>query len=175
MVVIVISGQPGCGNSTVAKLLAERLKLRYFSVGKLFKEQFDGEDETARAIGGWKTERGRSKKFHEHLDNMQKEEAKKDNVVIDSKLAIKMVDADLKVWLKAPFEVRAKRIVDREELDGDLASRELKEKEDLERENIKRIYGFDYFDLENEADLVIDVSDKTPEQIVDIILGKLNK
>ena len=33
MPVIVISGKPGCGSSTTAKLLAKKLNLRHFSLG----------------------------------------------------------------------------------------------------------------------------------------------
>ena len=51
----------------------------------------------------------------------------------------------------------------------------MKEKEKLERDNFQRIYGFDQFDLEKEADLIIDTTDKTPEEIVEEIIKNVNK
>ncbi len=173
MPVICVSGQPACGTSTVAKLLAEKLGISYFSPGHYFKS-FSEKKETEAAVSLWKTKKGSSKGFHQDIDKMQQEIADKGNVVIDGKLSIKMVkNADLRVWLKANFETRAERVAKRDSINLEKASKELKEKESLERESWKKMYGFDYFDQEGEADLVIDVSNLTPEQIVEKILQNL--
>ena len=44
------------------------------------------------------------------IDKRQAEEAKKGNTIVDSNLGAHFIDADLKVWLTAPLDVRAKRI-----------------------------------------------------------------
>ncbi|MFQ6010120.1 MAG: (d)CMP kinase [Candidatus Aenigmatarchaeota archaeon] len=174
MPVIVISGQPGCGTSTVSRLVSEKLGIGYFSPGKFFKSHGAGK-ETKAAVDVWRTEKGSSKSFHEEIDRKQQELADKGNIVIDGKLSIRFVKkADLKVWLKAAIEVRAKRITQREEgIDYETALRQLKEKEELERKNFKRIYGFTPSDLEKEADMVIDTSNLTAEQVADKIIEKL--
>ena len=42
---------PGAGNSTTGKLLAKRLKLKYFSIGRYFKDHAkSAQKETEKAI-----------------------------------------------------------------------------------------------------------------------------
>jgi len=79
------------------------------------------------------------------------------------------------VWLKAPFETRSERYVNRDKISLTDAIRFLLEKEKSERENWKRIYEFDYFDQEKEANLVIDTSDKKPEEVVDLIIKSMKE
>ncbi len=176
MVVIVISGQPGCGSSTTAKLLARKLKLKHFSVGDYNKSHASAKaKETDKSITFWKTRKGSSKKFHVDSDELAKRYAGKGNIVIDGKLTVRMLKGlyDLSVWLKAPRSVRAKRYAKRDNTSIREASQKLTEKEKLERSNWLRIYGFDYFDQEKEADLVVDTSNKKPEKIVEIIIKRL--
>lgn len=168
--VICISGQPACGSSTVAKTVAERLGLDYFSPGQYFKKHSSGK-ETESAITVWKTEKGSSKDFHKDIDRLQLEIAEKGNVVIDGKLSIRIVkDAELNIWLKADINKRAERVAKRDSIDFESALAKLKEKEELERSSWKKIYGFDYFEQENEADLVVDTTDISAEEAAQKIL-----
>lgn len=176
MPVIVISGQPGCGSSTTAKLLAKKLKLKHFSVGDYNKSHANIQTkETDKSITFWKTRKGSSKKFHIDSDEIAKSYAKKGNIVIDGKLTVRMLKGfyDLSVWLKAPRNIRAQRYAKRDNTSIREASQKLTEKEKLERSNWLRIYGFDYFVQEKEADLVVDTSNKKPEEIVDLIIKRL--
>ncbi len=183
MAVVAISGQPGCGSTTIGKMLAERLDIEFFSLGKWNKEQLriiegrSTSNETQDSIEMWRNKRGSSDEFHNTSDIKQKEIAAKGNVVIDAKLGIHMLRgfADFSVWLKAAENVRAERYAKRDGTDIKEALKSLKEKEKLERENWKRIYGFDYFEQEEEADIVIDVGNKTPEQITQMILKEMKK
>ncbi|TRZ54476.1 hypothetical protein D4Q76_02375 [archaeon] len=168
--VICISGQPACGTSTAAKIVAEKLGLEYFSPGQYFKKHSSGK-ETESAIAVWKTEKGSSSKFHNDIDRLQSDVAEKGSVVIDGKLSIRMVkNADLKVWLKANIHKRAKRVAKRDSINPESALAKLKEKEDLERKNWKKIYGFDYFEQEKEADLVVDNTELSSEETAQKIL-----
>ena len=176
MTVIVISGMPGCGSSTTARLLAEKLGLKFFSAGKHTKKLAEEAEklyykETERIVEFFKTDRGKSKDHHMSVEELQQNLANEGDIVIESKLGIRFIkNAAFKIWLKAPFETRSERSVKRDEISTEDANKFLKEKENAERENFKRIYNFDYFDQEKEADLVIDTSDKSPEEIVDIII-----
>lgn len=165
---IAISGPPGAGSSSVAKSLARKLNLRYFSPGEFFKSY----SKSKKALKVWKKE-GRKKKFHQRIDEDQIKRAKEGNIVICGKLSIFFLKdiADLKVWVDCPFKIRVKRIAKREKIPVFKAFEEVKEREKIEREEWKRIYGFDYFNSRNLADLMVDSSKKTPEEITNEIIN----
>ena len=97
-----------------------------------------------------------------------------ENCVLGSRLAIWMLEkADLKVYLQATAETRAKRVLKREggSLEERMAQTEMRDRNDSAR--YKRIYGIDNSDT-SVADLVIDTDDRTPEEIVELISQKLS-
>lgn len=177
MVVVVISGKPGSGSSTVAKLLAKKLKLKHFSVGDYNKRHSKMNNETEKAIDMWKLPAAKLKKFHIKSDIIGQQHAKRGNVVIDGKLQIHFSKkfSDLCVWIEASDSVRSKRYAKRGNVPINVASKELKEKEKLERKNWEKIYGFDYFYQKKNADIVINTGHKTPDEITDLIISKLKK
>jgi cytidylate kinase len=71
--------------------------------------------------------------------------------------------------------VRAQRLAGRDKISLSEADRTLDEKEKLERMNWQKIYGFDYFEQEADADLVIDTSTMTPKEIVEKIVEEIKK
>lgn len=176
---IAVSGMPGAGSSTVAKLLAKRLGLDYFSAGNYVKSL------AARAVGARATETQaalkmwqgdlQTKEFNKKLDEEVVRRGKKGGIVIDGKLAIHFLKdiANFKVWLKCPLEVRAARVAGRDGIPFEDALAVNREKERLERENFKKFYGFDTFEQEAEADLSLDTSKLSPEEIVDKIESAL--
>lgn len=177
MVVIVISGLPGCGSSTIGKALAEKLGLKFFSLGKKFKEHGSGGNETEKAINVWTSDKGKKKDFHESLDDMQVRLAKEGNIVIDAKLGIHFLKelSDLKVWLYAPLETRVERVAKRENWTKEQALGKLEEKARLEKELFMKVYGIDYLEQEKQADIVFDVSSNNPEEVVERIIERLKK
>ncbi|MBI5060788.1 MAG: cytidylate kinase family protein [Candidatus Aenigmarchaeota archaeon] len=176
MTVIVISGMPGAGSSTTAKLLAKKLKLKHFSLGDASKK-FGYGKETEKAVTYMLSKRGSSKSFHEHMDRIQKEAAKKGNVVIDSKLGIKMLSGlyDFSVWLKCSKRIRAERIAGRDKITLGESRRVVDEKERLERKRWHDMYGFDYLSQKRKADIIIDSGKRTPNEIVKLIIKNMKK
>lgn len=81
-------------------------------------------------------------------------------------------EANLKVYLLADPEVRAKRILNREggNLQEIIDFTSMRDNEDSRR--YMKLYQIDNSNYEF-ADLIIDTSVNTPEQIVNIILEKL--
>jgi predicted cytidylate kinase len=166
MVVITISGRTGAGNTTVAKLLAKKLKLRYVNAFSLFyKKKIKEKEEDLLTV--LKKE---DKKIDVNTEKIIKEEARKGNIVIDAKLSGWSCKdyADLKVFLTANKKERIKRIGQREGASVEAVLKREKE----QRLRFKKIYGIDYFD-KKWYDVVIDTTDLTPEEVVDRIVEEL--
>ena len=108
-----------------------------------------------------------------YVNSHQVELAKKEPCVLGSRLAIWMLkEADLKVYLYASDEVRANRVFTRE--GGDLKQIKeftaMRDSEDSRR--YKKLYNIDN-NAYSFADVIIDTSKYTPEQIVRQILDEL--
>lgn len=176
MPVIIISGQPVCGSSTLAGIIAKKLGLRHFSLGKEMKKLAKGR-ETEKATKGFSTKKGGSTKFHHNLDEMQRNVAQRGNVVIDSKLGIHMLEdiADFTIWLKAPKNVRARRVAKRDKINLKESMKSLEKREKTERRFFRKIYGFDTFSQEKKAGLVLDTANKTPQQLAAIAIKEMKK
>jgi cytidylate kinase len=111
----------------------------------------------------------RDERIDRKLDEEQKTLAKeKDNIILEGRLSGFIVDANFKVWLKAPLQVRAGRIAQREGKAVAKAMEETSEREDCERERYLRYYDIDIKDL-SVYDLVIDSSKWSPEEISEIV------
>ncbi|NBK25355.1 MAG: cytidylate kinase, partial [Spirochaetia bacterium] len=98
-----------------------------------------------------------------------------ENCVLGSRLAIWMLkEADLKVYLTASSEERARRITERE--GGSLAERmeQTQRRDENDSKRYLRLYAIDNSDT-SIADLVIDTSDLGPQQVADIIIAEVQK
>ena len=117
MVVIAISGKPGAGTSTISKILAKRLGIKYFSPGQKFFKPSKMND-TNETLDLWKSDKGKSKDFHKRIDDYQRKLAKRGNIVICGKLSIWVLKdlADLKVWLDCDFDERVRRTSKRDKI-----------------------------------------------------------
>ena len=168
---IAVSGKSGCGNTTVCRLLADALELRFinFTFRSLAQEKGLSLKEVlvlAAKDDSWDRE----------VDTRQVELARMGNgCVLGSRLAIWMLpEADLKVFLAAKPEVRVKRIQGRE--GGSLTHIEefTAERDRQDRERYRRIYNIDNDDY-SFADIVIDTDEIPPAEIAEQIIAELNK
>jgi len=170
MVVIAVTGKPGAGTSTIAKMLADKLGLDYFSPGEYVKKMYEGESQTDKANTHWKG-KGKSKEFNKKIDKLQFELAMKGDIVLCGKLSIWALGdlADIKIWLDCDFEERARRAAKRDNISLEEAREKLKERELMEEKEWKRIYGFDRDEQRDMADIVIDSSDMSQDEVLEEI------
>lgn len=165
---IAVSGKSGCGNTTVSTLLSQALGVTL--INYTFRQLAAEKGMTlAQVIESAKTDDS----YDMYVDSHQVELAKKEPCVLGSRLAIWMLkEADLKVYLYASDEVRANRVFTRE--GGDLKQIQeftaMRDSEDSRR--YKKLYNIDN-NAYSFADVIIDTSKYTPEQIVQQILDEL--
>ena len=166
---ITISGVPGSGKTTVARLLAERLGVPHVYAGDLYRQEAKRRGLSLAAFNEL-CERDHS--IDRDLDAAMSERARQGNGVMEGRLAgflaaENKLDA-LKVWLDASDETRAKRVAQRE--DGDwravLEVNRLRHQSDANR--YKAIYGYDLAD-HNVYDVVLATDDRTPEDLVETL------
>jgi cytidylate kinase len=168
---IAISGKSGCGNTTVSKLLAERLSLRFinFTFRALAEERKLSLEEVLRLAKN-------DDSWDRTVDERQVALARENGgCVLGSRLAIWMLpEATLKVYLRATPETRAQRVFAREggELERIAAFTAHRDAQDQER--YLRIYGIDN-DAYDFADLVLDVDTVAPGRIVEMIVYALGE
>jgi len=174
-VLITISGLPGSGKTTVARLVARELALEHVYAGNLFREQ-------ARAHGLSLEEYVRRAEtdpsIDRDLDHRMRDRAAGGEAVLEGRLAAFMAEQAgvqaLKVFLDASEAVRAERISGRE---GGAAAdrlREIQAREASDRRRYQEIYGVDYH-AHDRYDLVLDTASRTPGDIAGTIVGEARR
>ncbi|MDR1839221.1 MAG: AAA family ATPase [Treponema sp.] len=165
---IAVSGRSGCGNTTVSRMTADSLGLRFinFTFRSLAQERgIDLKEILALAA--------QDDSWDKEIDKRQVALALEGGgCVLGSRLAIWMLkQADVKVYLEASPKVRAQRIVNREGGSLEEVAAFTAERDRQDHGRYLRIYGIDTDDY-SFADLVINTDDITPQQIVDKITEK---
>ncbi len=174
MVTITIGGNPGSGTSTLARHLSYRKNLRLVSVGELFRELAKKREITIEELSEIAE---RDSMIDIELDDLQKEMAEGGNVILEGRLSGWMVNGDIKIWLKAPAEVRAKRVARRDNLEIIQALEKIKRRELSEKKRYRKIYNIDIDDL-SIYNIVLDTEKLSPESLVkimEIYLDNLNR
>jgi predicted cytidylate kinase len=171
MVVITISGTPGSGKSTVASLLDKKLDLRYVYSGMIFRETAEKYKMSLEDFGKFCEE---NSDVDKELDEKQVEILKQGDVLLEGRLsgwlAYKNKIPAFKVFIDADIDTRASRIVNREKGDIEKRKKEIIERARSEKARYKKYYDIDLDDT-SIYDLVIDSSNKTPEEIVEEIVS----
>ena len=176
--IITISGKPGSGKSTVAKELAKKLNLKYYSIGDLM----------GRIALEKKISLLQLSKIAEHDESIDKELDQKqiqlgktkDNFVIDSRLGFYFIPNSIKVFLDVSLEEGAKRIFktkradEKENISLNDTIKNIKKRIKSEKKRYKKYYGIDHYDKKN-YDIIIDTTKRDVKQVVRIILDKIRK
>ncbi len=177
---IAVSGLSGCGNTTVTKLVARKLKLK--RINYTFRDMA-----REKRVPFKKFHALAEKKFPEMdfaLDRkLSRLVAANKDCVLGSRLAVWLdspqvkkktgvsggFNFDLKVWLAAPLIVRAKRIQEREGGSFRKALEETRERDAKDKVRYRKAYGIADFS-KAKVDLVIDVEKNDARQVADKIV-----
>jgi len=170
-VLITISGLPGSGKTTVARLLSRRLGLRHIYAGDLYRREAE---ERALSLEAFNRLAETDHSIDRALDAKMAEYARRGGVVLEGRLAAfialqEKVDA-LKVWLTASEKVRAQRVSQRENSDSINVLRQNEERQHSDAKRYREIYGFDLNDT-SIYDLVLDSDHEHPDALAEKILA----
>jgi len=168
---IAISGKSGCGNTTVSRIVADALGLRFinFTFRSLAQEKGLSLKEILALAADddfWDRE----------VDTRQVEMARENGgCVLGSRLAIWMLpEADIKVFLTAKAEIRAKRIQDREGENLKEIEEFTNSRDNQDHERYLRIYNINN-DEYSFADLIIETDDISPSEIAKKIISEVER
>jgi cytidylate kinase len=170
-VLITISGAPGSGKTTVARLVASELGLEHVYAGDVFRRQ--------AAAKGLSLEEYAHRAETDHsidraIDAQMRERARTGDAVLEGRLAAFMAGEAgvpaLRVYLDAPEAVRAERIVGREGGDARARLREIQDREASDARRYREIYGVDYHERDR-YDLVLSTAGRSPEEVAAAIVA----
>jgi len=180
--IISISGLPGSGKSTVAKILAENLSFERIYMGGILRKMAD---QKGIGILELMKQADTDSSIDEDADKMVTDLGRtKDNFIIESRTAFHFIPESLKIFIKVDFKEGAKRIFadlkKEERNEEEKASSiedlyiKLKERNEIDRERYQKYYGVDFTD-ESNYDLVINSTDLKPEEVVQKIMVAVEK
>jgi CMP/dCMP kinase len=166
---IAVSSKSGCGNSTVSRIVAERLGLRLvnYTFHDMARERGMSFEDFCRMAES-------DPECDYAVDRRQVELARQGRCVLASRLAIWLLeeDADFTVYLTASLEVRARRIAQRERVPVDVAYRQTLERDARDRQRYIRLYGIDV-DKYHHAGLIVDTELGDQDYVAEQILARV--
>ncbi|MBI3587647.1 cytidylate kinase family protein [Candidatus Micrarchaeota archaeon] len=168
---IAISGLTGCGNSTATNNVASALGLpvvNYTMHNMAAESGMDFEEFHAMAQKSDAVDIELDSKI---IELAQKADEQSGGCVVGTRLAGWLLqDADLRVWLHASLEVRARRVASREGLPYAEVLQRVSARDDADISRYKRIYGVDINDHEG-FDLIVNTEYLTAEQAASLIVA----
>lgn len=182
--IITISGTPGSGKSTVAKILVEKLNLERIYVGGIRRDLAKSKNMTLEELNQYALN-------HPETDvDVDKEAAKRakelnksnKDVIVEGRVQFHFIPESIKIYIKVDFEEGAKRIWEQiKNIDEKNKRNEdkINSIEEMKNSLIKRMendkqrylkyYNVDCYD-ENNYDLIIDSTNISQEEVANKIM-----
>lgn len=176
--IIALSGDLASGKGAVSEILIEKLGYDIYRNGEYFRSLAKKHNMDLQEFGEFVE---KHPEIDREIENSAKKHAENhDNFIIDARLGWYAVPESFKVYLKVDIDEAAQRAFN-DEKRKDLESyssveehkKALMERTESENTRYLSLYGVDRTDMNN-YDLVIDTTDKTPEEVADLIIKEYN-
>jgi cytidylate kinase len=175
--VVCISGMAGTGKSTLAKKIAQKYNLKYYSGGDALRALAVQKGYNSNVNGWWESpdglrfleERKNDACFDKAVDEKLLEYAAQGNVLLDSWTMPWLVKQGFKIWLAASVEKQAERISRRDNMTIEESLQALKEKETRTKAIYKKLYGFSLGEDFAPFNLVLDTDNLTAEEVFQVL------
>ncbi len=175
--VVCISGMAGTGKSTLAKRLAQKYGLKYYSGGDALRALAAEAGYKSTGNGWWESPEGLSflakraedPSFDKAVDGKLLEYAAQGDVLLDSWTMPWLVKGGFKIWLAASAEKQAERIAQRDKMTLVEARKALKEKEGKTKAIYKELYGFALGEDFAPFNLVLDTDNLSAEEVFQVL------
>ena len=173
---ITIWGKAGSGKWTVSKLLAKKLDYKIISIGdmkrKLAEEMGINIIEFNKIGDDPKKSAEFDLKYEEHQKNLSLDS----KIILDSRLGFYAQPKAFKILLDVDEEIAGERIFNAKRSTDknttkEQAITEVKNRNSSDEARFMKLYNIDLWNPKH-YNLVIDTSDRTPEQVLDIIINE---
>lgn len=170
--IITIGGLAGTGTSTAAKNLSELLNIPFISAGDVFRQLAKEHDMTVLEFNEFAEG---NDDIDIALDKRQAEIANNaDDLIVEGRISAFFVEADYRIWLMAPDNIRAERISYREDKSYETVMQEIKDRTASEKKRYQEIHNIDIDDMEI-YDVVIDTGVSDEQETLNIIKNLINE
>lgn len=183
-VVICICGMAGSGKSTVAKRLAEKYGLKYYSGGDALKALAIEKGYKPLEKGWWESleglsfleNRGKNPEFDKAVDRKLLEVAEQGDVILDSwTMPWLLKNKGFKIWLEASPKKRAERVAKRDGISVQKALEALRNKEEKTKAIYKKLYGFSLGEDFTPFHFILDTDNLTAEEVFQTLVYVLDR
>jgi cytidylate kinase len=180
MEAIILSGLPATGKTTVANIIAERLRIKVIGGTEILREMAKERGYSPESDDWWDTsegmkflkERAGNPDFDKETDRRLIKIAEKGNVVITSYTLPWLTKAGFKVWLSANTDNREHRMSTRDNVSVKNAAGVIKMRDVKNNELYGSLYGIKLGEDLSPFDLVLDVNTITAEEAATLIIEK---
>lgn len=175
--VICISGMAGTGKSTLAKKLAQKYGLKYYSGGDALRALASEEGYNSSSNGWWESPEGlrflearkKNSSFDKAVDEKLLEYAAEGNVLLDSWTMPWLVKDGFKIWLSASVDKQAERIAQRDKMTFEAAHKALEQKESRTKIIYKKLYGFALGEDFAPFNFILDTDNLSAEEVFQVL------
>ncbi len=166
---ITIGGSVGSGKTTLADSISKKFGMERVSAGTVMRTMAAERKVSLLEFSKYaESHSGVDKEIDARQKEMAVRCAKKSGCVVDGRLSAYMLPSDLRIWLGAPLDVRARRVAKRERVSEKIARRDILVREKSEKKRYKEVYGIDLDDRDI-YDIVLNTEKFGVEDLVSIV------